>query len=183
MTKDTTSTKRKLETLRLPLSEQENLVKYEARRRETWNAYQDYLKKLGQPTNRDGETVVPGPTAHANADKDKTENDNATGTPLRPTKFWHPPPRPINENPDDSKLVRVQLPQSALYQSLVNLLSPTQRLLGHFKESIVSGDQRQFWGRVWDKTFTKEPFVLASRTLHWSWEKWKEGPPEAESES
>jgi hypothetical protein len=84
--------------MRIPISEQENLAQYEAKRRETWNAYQDYLKKLGHPTgSRNGATA---PTAHSILNKDKPEVvEKSSSSPLRPEKFWHPPPRPFPDNP------------------------------------------------------------------------------------
>jgi hypothetical protein len=76
--------------------------------------------------------------------------------------------------------MRPDAPIPALYHKVEKLMEPSFKLLGIVHESFTAGKQSEFWGRVWSKASTKEPFVLATRTVQWSYEKWKDGPPEAE---
>ena len=52
-------------------------------------------------------------------------------------------------------------------------LGPTNKALDILRDSIVSGEQRQFAFRVWEKAKTPEPFVLAQRTLAHAYEQFK----------
>ena len=54
------------------------------------------------------------------------------------------------------------------------LLAPTRKVLEITRESITSGEQRQFALRVWEKAGTKEPFILARRTIDRAYELWKD---------
>ena len=37
-----------------------------------------------------------------------------------------------------------------------------------------------FWDRVWEKAWTKEPFILAQRAFSKAYELWKAEPPDEE---
>lgn len=47
-----------------------------------------------------------------------------------------------------------------------------------FRESLTSGEQKQFAQRVWEKTWSNEPFILASRTCSRAYERWKDREPD-----
>lgn len=79
-----------------------------------------------------------------------------------------------------SILMHAVTPFPPLYKQVEMLLEPTHKLLSICRESVESGTQKKFWLRVWDKAWTKDPFILAGRTAKWSYEKWKDGPPESE---
>lgn len=63
------------------------------------------------------------------------------------------------------------------------LLKPTFRALGLLRESVVSGEQKQFALRVWDKAWTDEPFILAGRTFTSVYDRWKENEDERKKDS
>ena len=63
------------------------------------------------------------------------------------------------------------------------LLGPTSRALGIFRDSLVSGEQRKFALRVWEKAWTDEPFILASRTFTRAYERWKENEDDRKKDS
>lgn len=62
------------------------------------------------------------------------------------------------------------------------LLAPSFRVLGIVRDSIKSGEQSQFAQRVWDKAWTDEPFLLASKTFTGAYERWKEKDETADEE-
>ncbi|KAK2463158.1 hypothetical protein APHAL10511_004813 [Amanita phalloides] len=64
------------------------------------------------------------------------------------------------------------------WDRISKLLAPTVRVLGILHESIVSGEQKKFAVKVWEKAWTDEPFVLASRTFTRAYERWKENEDE-----
>ncbi|KAF8739264.1 hypothetical protein AX14_010241 [Amanita brunnescens Koide BX004] len=63
------------------------------------------------------------------------------------------------------------------------LLKPTFRALSILRGSVISGEQKQFALRVWDKAWTDEPFILASRTFTSVYERWKENEDERKKDS
>lgn len=69
-----------------------------------------------------------------------------------------------------------------IYEQVQNILAPTFKVLEIFHESVESGVQREFAGRVWEKAWTSDPYKLASTVCQRMWDKWKEGPPDAESD-
>lgn len=60
-----------------------------------------------------------------------------------------------------------------LLAKIKKLLAPTYEVLSILQESITSGEQKQFAQRVWEKSKTEEPFVLAKRTFSHAYEQWK----------
>jgi len=69
------------------------------------------------------------------------------------------------------------------WERINKLLAPTFRVLSILRESVVSGEQKQFASKVWDKAWTDEPFVLASRTFTRVYERWKENEDERKKDS
>lgn len=63
-----------------------------------------------------------------------------------------------------------------IWERINKLLAPSHRALSILRESIVSGEQRDFALRVWEKAQTNEPFILAQRTVSKAYERWKERP-------
>jgi hypothetical protein len=61
-------------------------------------------------------------------------------------------------------------------------LAPSVRVLGILHDSFESGEQEQFARRIWEKAWTNEPFLLASRTLNGAYERWKERDDTADEE-
>jgi hypothetical protein len=60
-----------------------------------------------------------------------------------------------------------------LWERINKLLAPSYRVLSIFRESVTSGEQRDFAVRVWEKAQTGEPFELARRTFSQTYERWK----------
>lgn len=54
-------------------------------------------------------------------------------------------------------------PEVSLTQRFERLFAPTQLALGITRDAIQRGDMKLFAGRVWEKAFTKDPFILAGR--------------------
>ena len=69
------------------------------------------------------------------------------------------------------------------WERINKLLTPTFRVLSILRESVVSGEQKQFALKVWDKAWTDEPFRLASRTFARTYERWKENEDERKRDS
>jgi hypothetical protein len=56
------------------------------------------------------------------------------------------------------------------------LLEPSRHVLSIFHSNLQSGGFQKFAERVWEKAWTKDPFVLASRSCSKAYEMWKQGP-------
>ncbi|KDQ55139.1 hypothetical protein JAAARDRAFT_37655 [Jaapia argillacea MUCL 33604] len=67
------------------------------------------------------------------------------------------------------------LPPPFPFQTTVaNTLAPTRKLLSRVYETIESGAQRKLAEKIWEKAWSKDPWILTRNVLERSWEKWKE---------
>ena len=62
---------------------------------------------------------------------------------------------------------------SSIWEKVEKLLAPSNRALGILHESVVSGEQKAFALRVWEKARSEEPFILAKRTIAHTYAQWK----------
>ncbi|PFH52097.1 hypothetical protein AMATHDRAFT_2351 [Amanita thiersii Skay4041] len=69
------------------------------------------------------------------------------------------------------------------WERIHKLLTPTFRVLEIFRDSIASGEQKKFALRVWEKAWTEEPFILASRTFTRAYERWKDNEDDGNKDS
>jgi len=92
------------------------------------------------------------------------------------SKFWGPivPLRPIPDSTSQSLLVPLPPHWPSFWDRIARTLAPSQKALSILRESLASGEQQQFAQRVWEKAWTNEPFILASRTCSRAYERWKE---------
>ena len=83
-------------------------------------------------------------------------------------------------NPFSSLSLLVPLPPDfpSIFEKIHKFLQPTYKVLNIMHESIASGEQKQFALQVWQKIKSDEPFVLARHVLAYSYEQWKQWPPE-----
>ncbi|KAG6920174.1 hypothetical protein DXG01_004942 [Tephrocybe rancida] len=125
----------KLDSMSQDLGRQHQSNEKHQQRQEVWQEYQDHLQK-GDQTAESG-------------------------------KWWGPivPPRPLPDFRSHSMLIPIPPDYPPFWNSMVNLLTPTQKALGIFHESLQSGEQREFAGRMWEKARTLEPFVVAGNAL------------------
>ena len=68
------------------------------------------------------------------------------------------------------------------WERINKLLAPSYKVLSIFHESLISGEQKNFAGRVWEKTWSSEPFILASRTFSATYERWKDRDVQADED-
>jgi len=143
----------KTDMMLMDLDQQRRLAEHMDQRREVWQDYQDHLQKV--PSNQNG---------------DETQKNG------QPSRWWGPivPPRPIPEFSSHSLLVPLPLDTPPFWDRIGKLLAPSYKVLNIFQESLVSGEQRKFAERVWEKTWSNEPFILASRTFSRAYERWKD---------
>lgn len=142
----------RLQLMSLDLDKQQRYRQHQEQRQEVWAEYQEKLRK---GTNKDLLATQ------------YTEQ----GTHIRP---------PLVSEADRAKSLLLRLPPDLppIWERINKLLAPSHRALTILKESIVSGEQRDFALRVWEKAQTNEPFVLAQRTVSRAYERWKERPAE-----
>ncbi|KAF5380385.1 hypothetical protein D9615_004715 [Tricholomella constricta] len=149
----------KTDSMMMDLERQQRVNKRYEQRREVWQDYQDHLEKVAEDpvcddAQRNGET----------------------------SKWWGPivPPRPIPEFRSHSLLVPIPPDIPPFWDRITKLLAPSHKAIGIFRESVTSGEQRQFAERVWEKAWSNEPFILASRTFSRAYQRWKdrEVPPD-----
>ena len=138
-------------------------------RKEVWHDYQEELKR------------------------------GVSGVADQQSQSWGPivPPRPLPDiryNPDllriglhfdgfrsfSSLSLLVPLPPDfpPIFEKIRKFFQPTYQVLNIMHESFASGEQKQFALRVWEKMKSDEPFVLARQILAYSYEQWKQWPPE-----
>lgn len=80
-------------------------------------------------------------------------------------------------------LVRLPPEFPPFWDRIGKLLAPSRRALFIFRESITSGEQKEFAQRVWEKAWTDEPYILASRTFSGAYERWKSRDEPEEDDS
>lgn len=165
----------KLDSMSLDFERQQRLATMKDKRREVWQEYQDSLRQQ----NPNG-----GPV----------QNDDI--------RLWVPnvPPRPLPDTrcvcsfaPQLSSAKGIQYSSQSLlvplppdfppfWERINKLLAPSFRVLDILRDSIRSGEQKQFAQRVWEKAWTNEPLLLASRTFTGAYERWKEKDNAADEE-
>lgn len=79
----------------------------------------------------------------------------------------------IYSSSDSTLLIPLPPPTPAVLEKIDKLLKPSKDALELFKNDITSGTFIKFADRVWEKSFTEEPFVLAQRSLEKLSEAWK----------
>ncbi|GLB37765.1 hypothetical protein LshimejAT787_0408160 [Lyophyllum shimeji] len=136
----------KTDSMMMDLERQQKVNKRYEERREIWEDYQDHLAN-------------------------QAEGDNG-----EPNKWWGPivPPRPLPDFRSQSLMVPLPPEFPPFWDRINKLLAPSRKVLQIFAESITSGEQRQFAERVWEKAWTNEPFILASRTFTQAYERWRD---------
>ncbi|KAF9501771.1 hypothetical protein BDN71DRAFT_1438440 [Pleurotus eryngii] len=146
----------KVWTMRRDLESQQQYEAAKDKRRDDWAEYQDYQKEPKA-------TAVDSPA---------------------PDKWWGPivPPPPILDISAESLLISLPPPLPPLYSKVENLLAPTHKLLGILHESVTSGAQQELVHRIWEKAWTKDPYVLASRAFGLLWEKWSSPPDDSDDQ-
>lgn len=149
----------KTDTMMMDLERQQKVNKRYEERREIWQDYQDHLEKV---------------SGHPEGNEHQQNGE--------PSKWWGPivPPRPLPDFRSQSLLVPLPPEIPPFWDRISKLLAPSHKVIGVLSESITSGEQRQFAERVWEKAWSNEPFILASRTFTQAYERWKdrEVPPD-----
>ena len=69
-----------------------------------------------------------------------------------------------------------------ILEKIHKFLQPTYRVLNIMHESFVSGQQKQFALRTWEKVKSGEHLVLAQRIIAYSYEQWKQWPKSEEDD-
>ncbi|KAK7045642.1 hypothetical protein VNI00_007475 [Paramarasmius palmivorus] len=93
------------------------------------------------------------------------------------------PPRPLPDHIDESLLLPIPLDTPPIWQRINKLLEPTRRALSITRESIASGETKDFALRVWGKAWTDEPWTLASKTCQRAYEMWKKSSDKDDDEN
>jgi len=147
----------KIDSMSLDFERQQRLAVARQKRKEVWQDYQDSLRQ---------HDLGGGPVSNENV------------------RSWVPnvPPRPFPGISSESLLVSLPPDFPSFWERIDKLLAPSFRVLGILRDSVKSGEQREFAQRVWDKAWTDEPFVLASRTFSGAYERWKEKDSAADEE-
>jgi len=120
------------------------------KRREVWHDYQEHVKR------------------------------GVSGVAEQQSQFWGPivPPRPIPNTSSVSLLVPLPPDFPPIFEKIHKFLKPTYQVLNIMHESFASGEQKQFALQVWEKVKSDEPFILAQRIIAYSYDQWKQWPPE-----
>jgi len=147
----------KFDSMSLDFERQQRMAAMKEKRREVWQDYQDSLRQQ----NPNG---VPA------------QNENV--------RLWVPnvPPRPLPDISSQSLLVPLPPDFPPFWERINKLLAPSFRVLGILRDSVRSGEQKQFAERIWEKAWTNEPFLLASRTFSRAYERYKEKDNAADEE-
>ena len=66
----------------------------------------------------------------------------------------------------------------SIFEKIHKFLQPTYQVLNIMHQSVVSGEQKQFALRVWDKVKSGETLALAQQVIAYSYDQWKQWPPE-----
>ncbi|KAF4620666.1 hypothetical protein D9613_000818 [Agrocybe pediades] len=139
----------KTENMMLDFQQQQQLDQARQSRKEIWHDYQEQLKQ----------SVGDQP-----------------GAKPKPPAWWGPlvPPRSITQDPSSLSML-VPLPPDVpkIWDKIGKLMAPTYHVLGIFRESIASGEHKQFALRIWEKAKTDEPFILAKKSFARAYETWK----------
>ena len=61
-----------------------------------------------------------------------------------------------------------------IIEPVKKFLKPSGLVLNLFYDSVVEGHQREFFGRVWEKAQTDEPWKLAYNSVKRFYERWKQ---------
>ncbi|KAF8070771.1 hypothetical protein FPV67DRAFT_1624508 [Lyophyllum atratum] len=149
----------KTDSMMMDLERQQKVNKRYEERREVWQDYQDHLEKTsGLPEG----------------DEPQLNGESS--------KWWGPivPPQPLPDFRSQSLLVPLPPDIPPFWDRIHKLLAPSHKAVGILHDSVTSGEQRQFAARVWEKAWTNEPLILASRTFSQAYERWKdrEVPPD-----
>ncbi|KIL68814.1 hypothetical protein M378DRAFT_34848, partial [Amanita muscaria Koide BX008] len=119
----------------------------------------------------------------AATEKNKQANDQQLEGLRRKNWGYVIPRNPSSDVSSDSLLVPLPPDFPPFWERINKLLAPSTRVLGIFRDSIVSGEQKKFAVRVWEKAWTDEPFILASRTFTRAYERWKENEDDRKKDS
>ncbi|KAG5722865.1 hypothetical protein E4T56_gene6061 [Termitomyces sp. T112] len=125
----------KLNSMRRDLPGQQKADQQTEFRREVWQEYQAHLEKGDQSADA--------------------------------SKWWGPivPLQPFPEFRSKSLLVPFPLESPLFWDRMSKVFAPTHKALDIFQEMIQSAEAREFAERIWHKAWTKDPFVLVSKTF------------------
>ncbi|EAU91468.1 hypothetical protein CC1G_01957 [Coprinopsis cinerea okayama7 len=149
----------RMQLMSFDLEKQNAYRQQQEQRKEVWQDFQDRLKQGGV---------------------DKEELAQRYGGKFSGSIF---PPHVSPEDRAKSMLLHIPPEWPSLWERIDKLLAPSRQVLSIFKESLLSGEHKQFALRVWEKARTDEPFVLARRTLTRTYERWKEKDATDEDDS
>jgi len=154
------ATLEKLRMMNLDLEKQGHVQTMQSQRAEVWQDYDDRVK---QGTSRRDLAARYGKQAKG---------------PVMPV-----PPLVSEAERAKSMLLRIPPEWPSLSERIGKLLAPSKHALAIFRESLMSGEQRDFAFRVRDKALTGEPWDLASKTITKAYERWKSREPADEDDS
>lgn len=149
--------------MQLDLQKQQKYSELRQEQRELWQDYQESLRQ-GVDSNVLGSRMPPSVVVPSTADIQQY------------ARFcFIPPPLILTECFTSAKSLLIHLPPDLppLWERINKLLAPSYRALSILRESVTSGEQRDFALRVWEKAQTDEPFELARRTFSRTYERWK----------
>ncbi|KAF8633453.1 hypothetical protein AX17_004622 [Amanita inopinata Kibby_2008] len=148
----------KTEMMLMDLEQQRRLTAYKERRRETMQ--------------------------EATSGKNKHTNEQVQQEGVSRSKWSYVVPiLPPNGLSSQSLLLPLPPEFPPFWDRINKLLAPTFRALDIFRDSIMSGEQKKFALRVWEKAWTEEPFILASRTFTRAYERWKDNEDDGKKDS
>jgi hypothetical protein len=119
-------------------------------RKEVWHDYQEHIKR------------------------------GVGGVANQPSRFWGTivPPQPYPDSSSLSLLVPLPPDFPPIFEKIHKFLKPTYRVLNIMHESYTSGEQKKFALQVCQKLMSKEPIIFAQRIIAFSYDQWKQWPPE-----
>lgn len=165
----------KLDSMKMDLEQQQRVEESREQRKEVWQDYQDHLQKAAN-----------GEESHENGESSRFWGAIVPLRPLpefrliAPQFVWCHSNHLLPFYRSHSLLVPFPPDIPPFWDRISKLLAPSYKVIGIFRESVTSGEQKQFAQRIWDKAWSNEPFVLASRTCSRAYELWKdrEVPPD-----
>lgn len=149
------------------------LMRHDLRKQTTWQDRKEELAK-----GRDPRTQQAQSSGEQKARTTGPEAGAALPAPMppKPPQRLTVPPEQIIKQWEESVLIRLP-PPIPFMESIGNLLVPTGKTLDILKQNYQSGSFTVLGGKLWEKAWSPEPFLLASNACKKMWEKWKEDPP------
>lgn len=69
-------------------------------------------------------------------------------------------------------MLSIPPPLPPIDEYIRNALAPANKVLNLTRDSLTSGQQVKFVGRLWEKAGTDQPFVLARNVFQRAWKVW-----------